>query len=120
MDSCTIYLNIKNLKYEVSRAPKSIITIGSNSRKEHGDQNKLDNRDEIDDNKVNGNKIENNDIAEEKNYQKMSKSKKLSKSKKMEGFLGFFTFRARLPFTKLRQTFIKALIFYHFDLEYHN
>ena len=33
--------------------------------------------------------------------------------------LNFFIFRTRLTFTKLRQTFIKALIFYHFDPKYH-
>ena len=31
----------------------------------------------------------------------------------------FFTSRAKLAFTKLRQAFVKALIFYHFDLEHH-
>ena len=33
--------------------------------------------------------------------------------------LDFFIFGARLAFTKLRQTFIKALLLYYFDLEYH-
>ena len=33
--------------------------------------------------------------------------------------LDFFTFEARQRFTKLRQAFIKALIFYFFDLECH-
>ena len=41
----------------------------------------------------------------------------LSKSKKIES--GFLTSRARMTFTKLRQAFIKALIFYHFNPEYH-
>ena len=31
----------------------------------------------------------------------------------------FCTPKARLAFTKLRQVFVKALIFYHFDSEYH-
>ena len=31
----------------------------------------------------------------------------------------FFTLGARLPFTELRQTFVKALIFYHFDPKRH-
>lgn len=31
----------------------------------------------------------------------------------------FFTFKARLKFTELRQAFIKALIFYYFDLKCH-
>ena len=29
----------------------------------------------------------------------------------------FFTLRIELAFTKLQQTFVKALIFYYFDLE---
>lgn len=33
--------------------------------------------------------------------------------------LGFLTSRARLTFTKLRQAFIKAQIFYHFNPKYH-
>ena len=33
--------------------------------------------------------------------------------------LNSFTFKARLAFTKLRQVFVKTLIFYHFDLEYY-
>ena len=31
----------------------------------------------------------------------------------------FLTFKARLAFTKLRQAFVKALIFYYFDPEYY-
>lgn len=37
----------------------------------------------------------------------------------METGPGFITPGARLAFTKLRQTFIKALILYYFDLEYY-
>ena len=48
----------------------------------------------------------------------MSKSKKLFKSKKMVES-DFFTFRARLAFTKLRQRFVKAQIFHHFNLKRH-
>ena len=33
--------------------------------------------------------------------------------------LHFLTFRARLVFAKLKQTFIETSIFYHFDLKYH-
>ena len=43
------------------------------------------------------------------------KSKKSSKFKKTIGSLDFFNPRAKLAFTKLRQTFFKALILYHFD-----
>lgn len=33
--------------------------------------------------------------------------------------LGFYTFKAILVFNKLKLTFVKALIFYYFDLKYH-
>ena len=46
-----------------------------------------------------------------------SKSKNSSMSKKIE--LSFLTSGARMAFTKLRQTFIKAPIFHHFDLKCH-
>ena len=47
------------------------------------------------------------------------KSKKLSKSKKTVELLDFLIPKARLAFTKLKQVFVKALIFYHFDSEYY-
>ena len=40
-------------------------------------------------------------------------------SQKAIGFLDFFTSGAKLAFTRLKQAFVKALIFYHFDLEYY-
>ena len=43
----------------------------------------------------------------------------MPKSKKTVGFLEFFTLTARLAFTKLKQAFVKILIFHHFDLKYH-
>ena len=43
------------------------------------------------------------------------KSKNLSKSKKTD--LDFLSSGARMAFTELRQAFIKAPIFYHFDLK---
>ena len=46
------------------------------------------------------------------------KFKNLSKSKKMVK-LDFFTFGAKLVFSKLRQAFVKASILHHFDLECH-
>ena len=48
---------------------------------------------------------------------KPSKSKNLFKSKKME--LGFLTSGARIAFTKLRQSFIKAPIFHYFNPKPH-
>ena len=53
-----------------------------------------------------------------KKDQKMFKSKNLSKSKKVIR-LDFLTPGARLAFTKLRQAFVKAPIFHHFNLEHH-
>lgn len=46
----------------------------------------------------------------------------LAKSKllvKISSGSDFLTFKTRLVFVKLKQTFIKALILHHFDLEYH-
>ena len=87
------------------------------SKKKHDDRVEIGDKDEINGGEVNGNKVDNNDVVEEKNYQKISKSKKLSKSKKTE--LGFFILGAKLAFNKLRQSFIKTLILYHFNLEYY-
>ena len=63
---------------------------------------------------VGGNEVENDEV--EKNDQKMSKSKKLSNSKKTE--LRFFISGARMAFIKLRETFVKVLIFHYFDSEH--
>ena len=46
-------------------------------------------------------------------------AKKIVKVKNLSFELEFFTFKARLVFTKLRQIFIKALIFHYFDSECH-
>lgn len=49
----------------------------------------------------------------------MVKSKNLgffSKDKNIDTRLSFLIFNARLIFIKLKETFIKALIFYRFDL----
>lgn len=56
--------------------------------------------------------VGNDEIVEKKNYEKMSKSKKLLR------YLDFFTPRASLVFTKLRQTFVKAPILYYFELKH--
>ena len=66
-------------------------------------------------NKVN-NEVDNKDEVRKKG-QNLSKFKNLFKFKKTES--GFFISRARMAFTQRRQAFIKALILYHFDLEYH-
>ena len=62
-----------------------------------------------------------------KNLVKTTKSKILVKSKNHdfpkprpeEAGTGFFTPKARLAFTQLRQAFVKALIFHHFNPESH-
>ena len=47
------------------------------------------------------------------------KFKNLSKSKKTVRSLDFLTPGAKLAFTKLKQTFFKALILHHFELKRH-
>ena len=63
---------------------------------------------------VDNGKVEDDKVG--KKGRKMSKSKNLSKSKKTVGS-DFLTPRARLAFTKLRQTFVKAPILHHLDPE---
>ena len=67
----------------------------------------------VDSNKVDGGEVEDDEVGK-----KVQKCKNLSKSKKAVG-LGFLTPGARLPFTELRQAFVKASILYHFDPERH-
>ena len=86
--------------------------VNNESKAKRNNRYKLDSG-EIDSNEIDSNEIKNDKV--EKNDQKTSKSKKLFKFKKTE--LSFFIFKARLAFTKLRQLFVKVLIFYQFDLE---
>ena len=79
------------------------VGIGGDSRARRG-------RSGINDIEVGGGEVEDDEV--EKKTQKSSKSKNLSR-------LDFFTPRARLAFTKLRQAFVKAPILYYFDLECH-
>lgn len=65
-------------------------------------------RDKFGDNKVDNDEAEDNEIIEKKNHQIISKSEKKIRSSNL------FIFRARLIFTKFKQTFIKALILYYF------
>ena len=73
-------------------------------------------RSRTDDGEVDGNEVGNNEVG--KKVQRSSKSKNLSKFKKTVG-LDFLTPRAKLAFTELKQAFVKAPIFHHFDLERH-
>ena len=103
---------------KTSRSAESLIRlgndeveIGSDSRARHGNS------------KLNGSRIGDDEVNDEvddeveKKSQNPTKSKNLSKSKKMEW--GFLTSGARMAFTKLRQAFIKASIFHHFNPEHH-
>ena len=100
------------------RLRKDKIGVNSDGKEKHSSKTKLDGKNKVDGNEIDSNKVEDNKVIEEKNHQKTFKSKKLSKSKKTIRSLDFFTLRAKLVFTKLRQAFVKALIFHYFDLEY--
>lgn len=52
-----------------------------------------------------------------KNYPYLTKSKSLTKSNYIAGGLNFLTLNAKAVFTKLSQTFIKALTICHFWLD---
>ena len=93
---------------------KGGVGVGGDNKAGRG-ESKL-NRRRIDDDEVDGNKVDDGfDDEVGTRVQKLSKSKNLSKSKKTES--GFLTSGARKAFTKLRQAFIKAPILYHFDSE---
>ena len=66
----------------------------------------------VDGGEVDGDEFEDNEVGEK--VQKRSKSKNLSKST-----LDFLISGAKLAFTELRQAFLKALIFQHFDREHY-
>ena len=87
------------------------VGFDGNTRAGRNDRCKL-NGSKIGDSEVNDSEVKDNEVG--KKGQKMSESKKLFKSKKMIGS-DFLILRARLAFTKLKQTFVKAPIFYHFD-----
>ena len=87
---------------------------------------------EVDGDNVDGNSMVDGGKAtnptKRKNQAKMTKSKILVKSKShdfplnsrnKEAGTGFFTPKARLAFTQLRQVFIKAPILHHFNPESH-
>ena len=78
------------------------------------DKNEV-NSGEVDDSELNGVEVDDNEVEEDEVKKKVQKT---FKSKKMVG-LDFFNPRARLAFIKLRQIFVRALIFHHLDLERH-
>ena len=92
------------------------VEIGGSSRAEHDGR-----RIRIDDDEVDGDEVEVNEVEDDevgKRVQKLSKSKNLFKSKKIVRS-DFFTPRAKLAFTELRQVFVKAPILHHFDPKRH-
>ena len=91
---------------------KSRIEVDDNSRAKRNDKYKLGGS-EIYGGMIDISKVRNNKVAKKEDYQKMSKPKKLVRSS------DFFTSRARLAFTKLRQVFVKVLILNHYDPEYY-
>ena len=105
---------LKTLSTKSAKPKKRGVGIGSDNRAEQ-DISEIDGSG-IDNIEVDGNEIRDNEV--EKKSQKTSKSKNLFKSKKTIG-LDFFTLRTRLAFIKLRQAFVKAPIFHHFNLEHH-
>ena len=96
---------MKTSSTELVKPKKGIVRVGG------GNKAGCDGS-EIDSSEVDGGKVR-------KKVQKTSNSKNLFKSKKMVGSSNFFTLGAKLAFTKLRQTFFKALILYYFNPECH-
>lgn len=89
------------------------VKFRKNRIKVDGDvRSKFDNS-EVNGNMVDGNEIRDDELAKKKNYQKTFEFKKSVRS------LGFFIFKDKLIFIKLKQAFVKTLIFYHFNLECH-
>lgn len=103
-------MKISKSTKSTTRPKKRRVKVGSNGRKEHNGKIELNSKNKVCDNKVDGTKIEDNEIVKEKNYQKTSKCKKMIE------FSDFFTFRI---FTKLKQILVKALIFYYLDSKYY-
>ena len=100
---------LKTLSSKLVKLRKGIVGVGGNSKAGR------DGKCELSSSEVDGIEVENNEVK--KNGQKTSKSKNLSKFKKTKS--DFLIFRIKMTFTKLRQAFIKASIFYYFDLERH-
>ena len=96
------------------RLGKGEIGVGDDSRVRR-DRSEFD-RSKINNSEVDGNEVGDNEV--EKKVQKSPKFKNLSNSKKTIRS-DFFTFGARLVFTKLRQAFVKALILHRFDPDHH-
>ena len=105
---------LKTLSTKSAKLRKGRAGVGGDNRA-RCDRSKIDGS-EMDNVKIDDSKVRDNEVG--KKGRKTSKSKNLSKSKKTVK-LDFFTSRAKLAFIKLRQAFLKALIFHHFDLKHH-
>ena len=98
----------------ITQLEKDSIRVGDDNKAGH------DGRCEFEKSKIGSNEVDGGEGRDDevgKKSQKKAWSKNLFNFKKMIGSSDFFTSRARLAFTKLRQTFVKAPIFHHFDLE---
>ena len=107
---------LKTSSTESAKPRKGRVEVVGDGRDEHDGRAELDGRSEVGNGEVDGNEVGDDEVAEEKDHQKTPKT---SKSKKTIRSLDFFTPRARLTFTELRQVFVKAPILHHFDLERH-
>ena len=104
---------LKTLGSTKSKTQSGEGKVGIGDSKVRRDDSKLDGS-RINDGKLDGGEFGNDEVG--KKVQKLSKSKNLSK--KTVGS-DFFIPGARLAFIELRQAFIKAPIFYHFDSKCH-
>ena len=103
----------KTLNTKLAELRKDVVGVSDDSRTGR-DGSKIFDKSEIDDIKVDGSEIEDDEVG--KKCQKMSKN--LSKSKKTIGS-DFFILGAKLALIKLRQAFVKALILHHFNPKRH-
>ena len=103
---------IKTSSIKSAESRKGIVGVGDD-RKVRRDGGKLDGSG-IDNVEVDGGKVGDDEVGKKgwKTSKNSSKSKKTVRS-------DFFTLKARLVFTKLRQTFVKASILHHFGLKCH-
>ena len=100
---------LKTSSTKSAKPRKSGVGVGGDNRAGCGQS-------EIDGSRMDNVEVDGGEIEVDKVVKKVQNS---SKSKKTIRSLDFFTPGAKLAFTKLRQAFIKALILYHFDPEYH-
>ena len=101
---------------KTSGSPESLTQPGKGRVGVGGDNRARRDKNKLDDDEVDGGEVEYNEVG--KKVQKTSRSKNLSKYKEIVGS-NAFTLGARLVFTKLRQAFLKALIFHYFNSKYH-